>query len=128
MALLAVAVVVAAAIVLFTRRDQSGDLAAALERVVDTGAPGALVVVQIGDDVERQVAPRAATPMTPDLRFRVGSITKTFVPPWCSRWSTDGLIRLDNPVERWLPGVVPGGDTITVRHLLNAHVGVARLR
>ena len=51
-ALLAVAVVVAAAIVLFTRRDQSGDLAAALERVVDTGAPGALVVVRMGDDVE----------------------------------------------------------------------------
>ena len=50
-ALLAVAVVVAAAIVLFTRQDdQSGDLAAALERVVDAGAPGALVVVQ-GDDV-----------------------------------------------------------------------------
>ena len=52
MALLAVAVV-AAAIVLFTRRDQSGDLAAALEAVVDTGAPGALVVVRMGDDVER---------------------------------------------------------------------------
>ena len=62
--------------------------------------------------------------MTPDLRFRVGSITKTFVAALVLSLVEDGLIRLDHPVERWLPGVVPGGGTITVRHLLNHTSGL----
>ncbi|HET9420993.1 MAG TPA: serine hydrolase domain-containing protein [Nocardioides sp.] len=36
--------------------------------------------------------------------------------------------RLDDPVERWLPGVVPDGDRITVRHRLNHTSGLYDFR
>jgi D-alanyl-D-alanine carboxypeptidase len=36
--------------------------------------------------------------------------------------------RLDDPVDRWLPGVVPDGDRITVRHLLNHTSGLYDFR
>ena len=52
-------------------------------------------------------------------RFRVGSITKTFVATVVLQLVGEGRLRLDDPVERWLPGVVPDGHRITVRQLLN---------
>jgi D-alanyl-D-alanine carboxypeptidase len=62
--------------------------------------------------------------MAPDLRFRVGSITKTMVAALVLMLADDGVLRLDDPVERWLPGVVPDGDAITVRHLLSHTSGL----
>jgi D-alanyl-D-alanine carboxypeptidase len=121
MAVLVAAFVVAAAIVMFAQRDdQSGDLAAALERVVDAGAPGAFVVVREGDDVrsEARGTAGAGAAMAPDMRFRVGSVTKTFVAALVLSLIENGSLRLDDPVERWLPGVVPRGDAIAVRDLL----------
>jgi len=32
---------------------------------------------------------------------------------------------LDAPVSTWLPGLLPDGDTITVRHLLGQRSGLA---
>jgi D-alanyl-D-alanine carboxypeptidase len=120
------AVIVAAALAWSDRRGSSTDLGAALERVVDSGAPGALVVVREGNDVESATrgTAGAGTPMVEDLRFRVGSVTKTFVAVLVLSLVEDGLLRLDDPVERWLPGVVPGGDAITVRRLLDHTSGL----
>jgi D-alanyl-D-alanine carboxypeptidase len=54
----------------------------------------------------------------------VGSITKTFTATVVLQLVGDGRLRLDDPVEAWLPGVVPDGHRITVRHLLNHTSGV----
>ncbi|MBN6051488.1 beta-lactamase family protein [Nonomuraea sp. RK-328] len=66
-------------------------------------------------------------PVRPDMRHRVGSITKTFTSVAILRQVERGAVELDAPVSRYLPGLIPGerGDRITVRMLLNhtSHIG-----
>ncbi|NUW32056.1 beta-lactamase family protein [Nonomuraea sp. SMC257] len=66
-------------------------------------------------------------PARPDMRHRVGSITKTFTSVALLRQAERGAVDLDAPVSRYLPGLIPGerGDRITVRMLLNhtSHIG-----
>ncbi|OKI46449.1 serine hydrolase domain-containing protein [Streptomyces sp. MJM1172] len=65
-------------------------------------------------------------PATPDMRHRVGSITKTFTATAVLQQSARGRIGLDRPVGDYLPGLVPGerGRKITVRMLLNHTSGI----
>ncbi|WP_380282781.1 serine hydrolase domain-containing protein [Kitasatospora purpeofusca] len=60
----------------------------------------------------------------PDGRFRIGSVTKTFVSTVVLQLVGEGRLGLDDPVERHLPGVVPNGAAITVRQLLNHTSGL----
>jgi D-alanyl-D-alanine carboxypeptidase len=57
-------------------------------------------------------------------RFRAGSITKTFVATVVLQLVDEGRLRLDDTVEKWLPGVVPGDGRITVRQLLGHTSGL----
>ncbi|WP_350279330.1 serine hydrolase domain-containing protein [Kribbella sp. HUAS MG21] len=57
-------------------------------------------------------------------RFRIGSVTKTFVATVVLRLVAERRLGLDDSVERWLPGVVPNGENITVRQLLNHTSGL----
>ncbi|GAA2782580.1 serine hydrolase domain-containing protein [Streptomyces rameus] len=61
-------------------------------------------------------------------RYRVGSITKTFVATVLLQLEAEGRLSLDDKVDRWLPGVVRGhghdGRHITVRRLLNHTSGI----
>ncbi|MFG2028369.1 serine hydrolase domain-containing protein [Streptomyces sp. NPDC048825] len=61
-------------------------------------------------------------------RYRVASITKTFVSTVLLQLEAEGEIGLDDTVEQWLPGVVHGhghdGSKITVRQLLNHTSGI----
>ena len=109
-----------------SRTTQEPDLGALVDRVVAAGAPGALVVVRRGEEVRsvaRGLADRSV-PIRPDDRFRIGSVTKTFVAVLVLQLVEDGRLRLDDPVERWLPGLVPGGRRITVRRLLSHTSGL----
>lgn len=56
--------------------------------------------------------------------FRVGSVTKSFVSTVILQLVGEGRLRLTDPIERHLPGLVPGGDRITVRNLLNHTSGL----
>jgi D-alanyl-D-alanine carboxypeptidase len=104
----------------------------ALEQVVRglvrEGAPGALVVVRTRSGIRRAASglasrrPRIA--MAAADRFQVGSITKTFVATAVLQLVAEGRLRLDDPVERWLPGLVPNGRAITIRELLNHTSGL----
>jgi D-alanyl-D-alanine carboxypeptidase len=62
--------------------------------------------------------------MRPDDRFRVGSITKTFVATVTLQLVAERKLALDDSVDRWLPGLVPNGAHITVRQLLNHTSGL----
>ncbi|GAA4233554.1 serine hydrolase domain-containing protein [Streptosporangium album] len=59
-----------------------------------------------------------------DGYFRIGSVTKTFVATVLLQLSDERRLRLDDPIERHLPGVVPNGGHITVRQLLNHTSGL----
>ncbi|WP_442910882.1 serine hydrolase domain-containing protein [Kitasatospora sp. NBC_01266] len=59
-----------------------------------------------------------------DGRIRVGSVTKTFVATVLLQLSAEGRVGLDDPIGKYLPGVVPNGDAITVREVLNHTSGI----
>lgn len=61
--------------------------------------------------------------------FRMGSNTKTFTSVILLQLVGEGRLRLDDTVDRWLPGLVTGngndGSAITVRQLLRHQSGLA---
>jgi len=96
----------------------------ALDAAVAEGVPGA--VAQARDGKARWVG--TAGERKGADRFRVGSITKTFTATVLLQLQAEGRLDLDDPVEKWLPGVVRGhghdGRKITVRQLLNHTSGI----
>jgi D-alanyl-D-alanine carboxypeptidase len=57
-------------------------------------------------------------------RFQVASITKTFVATVVLQLVAEGKLGLGDAVERWLPGLVPNGRSITIRELLEHTSGL----
>jgi D-alanyl-D-alanine carboxypeptidase len=57
-------------------------------------------------------------------RYRIGSITKTYVATLVLQLVADGTLRLDETVEDRLPGLVPDGAAITVEMLLRLRSGL----
>ena len=95
------------------------------------GSPGALA--RVDGRHGRRVATSGAAdirtdaPVNPRSRFRIGSATKTFTATVVLQLVGEGRIDLDAPVQRYLPGVVRGGDKdrqITVRQLLQHTSGL----
>ncbi|WP_251057221.1 serine hydrolase domain-containing protein [Streptomyces sp. ISL-94] len=103
-------------------------LVQALRNTTDAGAPGAMArVTGPGGVRTRAVGVRdrgTGAAMDPRARFRIGSVTKTFSAVVALQLVSEGRIRLDDPVGRHLPGLLPD-DRITVRHLLNHRSGLA---
>ncbi|MFC8825635.1 serine hydrolase domain-containing protein [Streptomyces sp. NPDC057137] len=105
-----------------------GKLQERLDHVVDVGAVGALAEVRDERGVWRgtggvaELGTERAVPARG--HFRVGSISKTFVATVVLQLVDEGELGLDDTVESWLPGVVPGGEGMTVRQLLNHTSGV----
>ncbi len=106
----------------------------AVQRAVDKiAASGAVLGVQVRiTDGRRQFTARGGVaelggnrPVPVDGRFRVGSITKTFVSTVTLQLVGEDKVGLDEPVSTYLPGLLPDGDTITVRMLLQHTSGLA---
>ncbi|MEU9699947.1 serine hydrolase domain-containing protein [Streptomyces sp. NPDC047981] len=96
----------------------------ALDAAVAEGVPGAVAQARSG----RSGWTGTAGERGGQDRYRVGSITKTFVATVLLQLQAEGRLDLDDPVEKWLPGVVRGnghdGSKMTVRQLLNHTSGV----
>jgi len=111
-----------------TPRLDRKELQRTLDEISAGGIVGAYSAVQDGRqhwrgatglaDLERK------RPTRPDMYHRIGSITKTFVAVAVLQQVDRGRIRLDDPVEKYLPGLLPD-RRITVRMLLNhtSHLG-----
>ena len=92
-----------------------------LAAVVETGVTGAVVVVS-GPRGRVEAAAGVAdvatgTPLTPEHRFRIGSVTKIFVAPLVLRLVEEGLLELDGDAA-------PFAEGITIRQLLNHTSGL----
>jgi D-alanyl-D-alanine carboxypeptidase len=102
---------------------------AALRPVVAAGVPGAFALVRDGDRTQTAAVGLADVgahrKLRPNDRFRVGSVTKTFVAVVVLELAAEKRLRLDDPVARWLPGLLPDGGRITIRDLLAHRSGLA---
>ncbi len=100
----------------------------ALNRLVAAGAPGATILVRQGKRTTLIARGRADTqrkkPLQPSDTFRIGSLTKTYVATLVLHLAQDRRLSLDDPAARYLPGLIPAADTITIRQLLNHSSGL----
>ncbi len=104
------------------RAARSPTLVAVARQLVQAGAPGAIAVVRTTTSFRSGTAGLARTepptPMRVSDRYRVASVTKTFVATVVLQLVAEGKLRLSETVERWLPGLVPRGQAVTLRELL----------
>ena len=135
-ALVGVGVVVA----LLVRHDvfqkaSSSSARAELQRILDTAvagpdriAPGAAAYVSgpngtwLGSSGLADI--RTGEAMRPDARMRLESVSKIWTATVVMRLRQDGKLRLSDTVERWLPGVLPYGDRITIEQLMSMRSGL----
>lgn len=109
---------------------------AALQRDVDallaTGATGVLAEVSgLPHPLAARAGvadPAAGQPVPWQAKHRIASTTKTFVATVLLQLTGEGKLDLDDPVDRWLPGLVAGNDhdgrRITIRQLLGNTSGL----
>lgn len=100
-------------------------------------APGIMVQVTTPDgtwsDAFGVASKATGAPMSPDLRHRIGSVTKTFTTTLALMLVQEGKLDLDDPVSKYVAGV-PDGDRITIRMLgsmtsgLNEYLGNPEFR
>ncbi|GAA5100528.1 serine hydrolase domain-containing protein [Nocardia iowensis] len=105
-----------------------------IDRIVAAGVTGAIATVtDNGKTVVltsgvADMATGAAIPADPPQRVRAGSITKTFTSAIVLQLVSEGKVRLDEPVDTYLPGLLTGdgidGRAITVRQLLRHQTGL----
>lgn len=62
--------------------------------------------------------------MTPEARFRIGSLTKSMVATVVLQLVAEQRLSLSDTVQRWLPGLVRGGSAVTIKQLLSHTSGL----
>ncbi|WP_240507511.1 serine hydrolase domain-containing protein [Streptomyces kanamyceticus] len=104
----------------------------AMDAAVKAGVPGITAQVRDRHGVWRASSGvgdlKSGAPRGKNDKFRVGSITKTFVATVLLQMEAEGRLSLDDTVEDHLPGLVRGngndGGKITVRQLLGHTSGL----
>lgn len=104
----------------------------AMDAAVKAGVPGITAQARDADGVWTSASGvgslTTGAPRGKNDRFRVGSITDTFVATVLLQMEAEQRLSLDDTVERYLPGLVRGngndGSKITVRQLLNHTSGL----
>lgn len=96
---------------------------------------GAVILIsQSGKEIYRRAAGmadrEAGTPMRDDALFRLASVSKPIVSTAALVLVAQGLLRLDDPVQRWLPAFKPGladgaAACMTIRHLMTHTAGLS---
>jgi D-alanyl-D-alanine carboxypeptidase len=111
--------------------EQASEVAldAALEQSFEeSDAPGVVAAVQTPQYTWVRalgVADRTSEePMTPDVHHRIGSVNKTFTISLLLQAADEGLLSLDDTIDRYIEGV-HNGDEITLRQMANMTSGIA---
>ena len=99
---------------------------AATTAFAETSAPGAVMAVRTADGTWVATAGYQdwdeTVPMTADVNQRIGSVTKTFTVTALLQLAEKGALSLDDPIEKYVPGV-PNG-TATLRQLAEMRSGI----
>ncbi|MDH6127285.1 serine hydrolase domain-containing protein [Kitasatospora sp. GP82] len=104
-------------------------LAGLAQQDVDAGAPGVIVRVEDGNGPAIEIARQAPLTKADHVlaagdTFRMGSNTKTMVATVILQLVAEHRLQLTDPVEKWLPGLIPNGSAITLRMLLDHTSGL----
>ena len=67
---------------------------------------------------------RSGAEMPEDARFRLESVSKIYTATLILQLAEEGRLRVHDTVARWLPGLLPYGDRITIRQLLTMQSGL----
>src|SRR5262249_52632931 len=106
----------------------AASLRGALDQLVEAGAPRAVRLVRGGNRTRRLASGYSVlaghVPARPGDRFRIGSVTKSFVSTVVLQLVGEEKLYLDDTVEQVLPGKLRGGEGITVRQLLQQTSGL----
>jgi D-alanyl-D-alanine carboxypeptidase len=100
------------------------------ELAIAPHVPGAVLAVHLPGQGRwvgaRGVSSRAhgGVPMVPHDRIHAASVSKLFVATVILQMHAEGTLSLDDTVEQWMPLLVPNGEHITLRHLLNHTSGI----
>jgi D-alanyl-D-alanine carboxypeptidase len=88
---------------------------------------GSLYVSRDGEEIfSRAYGIRTAEgdPSTPDTRYRIGSITKSYTAAMILKFIEDGDLSFETTLDQFFPGI-PNADRITIEHLLRHQSGLA---
>lgn len=93
--------------------------------------PGlSLVVLRSGAILKAEgygITDRAAkTPATRETVYKIASVGKQFVATGIMLLAQEGRLRLDDPINKYLPGAPSSWSALTIRHLLTHTSGLAR--
>jgi CubicO group peptidase (beta-lactamase class C family) len=92
-------------------------------------SPGCALIVMDRDEVEYRRGYGMANlehgiPIDSSSVFRTGSVSKQFTAAVVALLAQDGVLSLDDPVQRYLPEMPDLGHPMTIRHLLHHTSGV----
>jgi CubicO group peptidase (beta-lactamase class C family) len=101
----------------------------ALEELKQTNTPGAAVAVVSGDRLVFAKGFGTANietgaPITPDMLFRVGSITKMFTAAVLVTLAEDKQINLDEPIGKYVKELNPKLSVVTAHQLMSHTAGM----
>ncbi|MBN2565290.1 MAG: beta-lactamase family protein [Candidatus Eisenbacteria bacterium] len=68
----------------------------------------------------------ATEPMTPEMRFGLASVTKTYVAALVHQLADEGVLSLDDPIGQWVDGLGGIDPNITLEQLLHHTSGIHR--
>jgi CubicO group peptidase (beta-lactamase class C family) len=101
----------------------------ALEELKQTNTPGAAVSIVSGDRVVFVKGfgisnIETGMPVTPDILFRIGSVTKLFTAFVLVTLAEEEKIKLDAPIGNYVKGLNPQLSQVTVHQLLSHTAGM----
>jgi D-alanyl-D-alanine carboxypeptidase len=111
------------------------EIAQFIERYADSmlttaQQPGMIISITRGDTIIYEGAKGLANietgeKMHPGMRFRIGSLTKTFTITVLLQLVEQGLLKLDDTIDKFFPvTLIPRADSITVRMLADMSSGL----
>lgn len=108
---------------------ESAEFDAAVDWAIEEGGPGAVVgVLRDGRFVHRKAYGLAdlewRTPLEPDCRFRIASLTKQFTAAAIMRLEAQGRLSIGDSLETHLPDFDSRGRQVTLRRLLDHTSGL----
>jgi len=109
-------------------KPKRANLASIARELVKSGSPGAIVYVRTPTGVRTGVAGYADRDahisMRAGDRYRIASVSKAFVSVLILQLEAAGKLDIDDPVEKYVPDVVPNGRAISLRELMNHTSGL----